>query len=127
MKLIVIILSALTLFVGTCSQDNPKTTDSQVDAATAVRLAEQTAMRVRLPSELEAARTDLKKLARVYLDAEEVGSTAIQAEADRRMTEIVLRKMTSFPSRGRARKLLKQVPENSLAAEAVAQSKTIWD
>jgi hypothetical protein len=110
-------LVLLFTFCSACDENKPPTPKPTISAAEAVARAELAAKKFRLPNDLEAAGTNIKKLARVYRVAEEVGDTKIQAKADKLMVKVVVTKMVIVPSKGRAKKLLRQVPEGSLAAQ----------
>jgi hypothetical protein len=117
MKPLIIISAAISLICSACSDPTPPTPKPTISAEEAIERAEQAAIRARLPDDLKAAGASIKKLARVYRDAKYVGDTKIQTEADKLMDRIVITKMAIVPSKGRAKKLLRQVPEGSLAAQ----------
>ncbi len=113
MRLVPSVLAAL-LLVSAC-QKEPSPPQEAVSAEEAVRRAERAAALALLPDKLQEAGTKLKKLARVYEVARELGDVKMMREADERMVTLVQKKMKAVPSQGRLKKLLKKVPSGSQA------------
>lgn len=97
-----------------CSQEEaPTDQEHPVDIEAILAKAEFDKDRVHLPSRLEDAGTNLRKLADVYREAVRLTYPEIRQEADRRMMAIALPQAEAATWAGTPRRLKRKVPEES--------------
>jgi hypothetical protein len=101
------------------AESHDQTYVSDSSAADAIAKADAAARLVHLPGDLEEAGANPKKIARVYIDAQELGSESIKTQADARLSTIMLPRAEAAKWEGTITKLLKIAPEGSQTAQRI--------